>query len=52
MVVVGGRVDQMVISAQDGEEIASFLRRIKPHGHVEEERVVYWVDRLEQNDAH
>jgi len=45
---VGERVDPVVtLSRQECQELAGYLRRVRPHGHDEEERVHLLVKKLE-----
>lgn len=45
------RLDEMVIlTNQEAKEVASYLRRVKPHGHDEEHRVAFYVDQFENAD--
>ena len=44
-------LDGMVIlSEREAKEVAEYLRRVKPHGHDEETRVIYFVNVFEKGN--
>ena len=40
----------VMLTQQEAREVASYLRRVKPHGHEEENRVQFYVEVFENAD--